>query len=298
MGSIRAVDVLMDVAYALLEQPVETTLGTSIVAGTRTVTPGSMRGIYAGAKLVVGPVASIEQITVSSITSTTFTATFANDHSDTDRLYGATFPNGQDDHELFSQDEMLGYLVDVESDFLLKTEVVMNSHSVAATTNEATHSRASSAIKVIRVAFDGVTLSPTTMKDLDLLQPGLTVASGTPRYWYQDNLPSTVFGMAKIPDSDDTVSQYFVQGVTPGGMTLVSSLTVPDPLSMYLKYGVLARAWSKTGDSADPRRAEYCQKRFEFGVLLVARFIMGLQAHGTREARPVPKYNPLAVADA
>lgn len=58
---------------------INTTLGTAIAAGTRTVTPGSMARISVGQRLIIGGAVS-EAITVIAVTSTTFTAVFAQAH--------------------------------------------------------------------------------------------------------------------------------------------------------------------------------------------------------------------------
>ncbi len=64
---------------------VDTTLGTTIAAGTRTVTPGSMANIYVGQELVIGGTVS-EMVTVTAVTATTFTAVFAQAHNNTDTV--------------------------------------------------------------------------------------------------------------------------------------------------------------------------------------------------------------------
>lgn len=58
---------------------INTTLGTAIAAGTRTVTPGSMARIYIGQNLQIGGAVS-ESVTVTAITGSTFTAVFAQAH--------------------------------------------------------------------------------------------------------------------------------------------------------------------------------------------------------------------------
>lgn len=62
---------------------VSTTSSTTITAGNGVVvTPASMANIYAGMILnIANGTGSAEDITVSSITSTTFTANFVNNHS-------------------------------------------------------------------------------------------------------------------------------------------------------------------------------------------------------------------------
>lgn len=59
---------------------INTTLGTTIAAGTRTVTPAAMTGIYVGQRLRIGG-AVHESVVVTAITSTTFTAVFAQAHN-------------------------------------------------------------------------------------------------------------------------------------------------------------------------------------------------------------------------
>jgi hypothetical protein len=60
---------------------ISTTLGTAIAAGSRTVTPASMARIYAGQRLYINQNATgAESVIVTAVTSTTFTALFANAH--------------------------------------------------------------------------------------------------------------------------------------------------------------------------------------------------------------------------
>lgn len=65
---------------------VSTTLGTAIVAGTRTVTPASMNSIYKGRRLIIG--GTTETIIVTNVTTATFTAVFANNHGSSDSVTG------------------------------------------------------------------------------------------------------------------------------------------------------------------------------------------------------------------
>lgn len=59
-----------------------TSSSTTISAGTATVTPASMASIYVGSQLnFSGGTGSSETVVVTAVTSTTFTATFANGHS-------------------------------------------------------------------------------------------------------------------------------------------------------------------------------------------------------------------------
>lgn len=65
-----------------------TTIAGSFSSGAQTVTPASMSGISTGTKLLVDPDTTPEWVTVSSTTTTTFTATFANAHGAGVRVLG------------------------------------------------------------------------------------------------------------------------------------------------------------------------------------------------------------------
>lgn len=76
-------------------QLVNTTASTAITGGqSNTVAPASMAGITQGLLLVVyGGAGTAEEVVVTSVTATTFTATFANSHSGT---YNITSKKGVD----------------------------------------------------------------------------------------------------------------------------------------------------------------------------------------------------------
>lgn len=58
-----------------------TSIVAAIAAGTQTVTPASMAGIYAGTVMTVDVGVNCETVSVASVTGTTFTATFRKPHS-------------------------------------------------------------------------------------------------------------------------------------------------------------------------------------------------------------------------
>lgn len=77
-------ELFRDVVAPNLTGGVETTATTDIAAGAAVqVTPASMTGIVVHAKLVIDVADATELITVRSVTGTTFTAVFANDHPST-----------------------------------------------------------------------------------------------------------------------------------------------------------------------------------------------------------------------
>lgn len=68
---------------------VDTTYGSGITAGARTITPVSMAGIYEGMDLVItGGGGTSEMVTVTGVTGSTFDATFAKTHTATVTIKG------------------------------------------------------------------------------------------------------------------------------------------------------------------------------------------------------------------
>lgn len=59
---------------------IDTTVSASIAAGSQTVTPADMTGVYIGQKLVIDDGSNSEIVEVTDISASTFTATFANSY--------------------------------------------------------------------------------------------------------------------------------------------------------------------------------------------------------------------------
>lgn len=71
---------------------VNTNSASTVTAGSFTVTPASMANIVVGSQLVFsGGTGATETVTVSAVTPTTFTATFANGHSGAYTIVSAPF---------------------------------------------------------------------------------------------------------------------------------------------------------------------------------------------------------------
>ncbi len=71
---------------------INTSIAANISAGAQTVTPGSMSGIAVNRLLWIGTGGSQEQVAVTGVTASTFTATFANSHTGSSAVTGASTP--------------------------------------------------------------------------------------------------------------------------------------------------------------------------------------------------------------
>jgi len=312
LSTITIEQILEDVSFTLVEPIVNTTLGTGFaVPGSVAVTPGSMAGIYTGAQLIIalGQVTQ-EQVTVTGVTSTTFTAVFLNPHLGTDSVIGATFPSGQTVNPLFTQNEIIGYLADVQNDFLLKTRCIFEvtgsdvtptpPGNIALVVNNRFYPQPSQVIRVERVAavIPGqltTDLYDTTQSDLDLDNSDWPANSNLPKRWFRDQIDTAKIGLDPSPNVGGSLELWYSKrGPTGdvGNLKLYSLLLIPDVMSHYIKYGILAKCWSKDGETRDPMRSEYCKKRFEFGVVLVQRFMEGI---GLDTGAAQQSFSPMAV---
>jgi len=312
--SLQFNDILQDVSYVLVETVVNTTLGTSIPAGSQTVTPGSMDGIYQGAILQVGG-ASPEQVTVTAVTATTFTAVFANSHLNTDPLTGATFPSGQPNAPLFTQTEMIEYLSEVQNDFLLKVRPLYAISLVSVTPGIRFYSQPATAIRVERIAvpieIEGYGEGPygempygggfeilqelyeTSQSNLDLIDPLWPEDQGTPRDWFRDQIATGMFGFHPLPSTNLAAEVWYSYRGQTSSNTMDTLLLVPDVFGHFLKYGVLNRAFSKDGEFRDPKRADYCMKRYQLGIFLALKFMSGAGVNMDRGAIQDTDFQPM-----
>lgn len=283
MGLITANFVLGIVSNSLIEYVVSTTLnpaGGAVAPGIQTVTPGSMKGIYQGAMLIVGTGGSKEVITVTSVTTATFTATFVKAHVNTDPVSGATFSSGQPTTPLWTQQEMLNYLASVQNEFLCAVRPVYKIATQTLAFGIAAYPNPADAIRVERISVAGTELWNCTQTDIDW-QGGYSSRAGQqPQYWYQDKVGPFNFAVDPIPQVGAVARIFYSQLGSPT-LGLADTLTVPDIFWPALKWGCLALAWSKDGEQKDLNRSSICQNKFVLWQLLGSKFLEGLDARFT-----------------
>jgi hypothetical protein len=295
MGLILANDILMDVSYVLVSAVVNTTnIGTTIDGGTvNAVTVSSVVGMYPGAQIVVGANGSGTQevVTIATVGPGGFTALFVNNHPVGEPIFGATFPEGQPDHILFTQAEMLAYLVEVENDFLLKTRCIYNNLQTPLTPASRFYAQSADAVRLERIGLLSSVatvlsiqeVQNSTQTDLDLENSLWEQENGPPQQWFQDQIDTAEYGFYPLPIQADTIELFYSQKDV-NLTTLLSPLLVPDILSHYMKYGVLARASSKDGEQKNPLLTEFTSKVYDYGIFLTQRFMNSTDVPNPKEA--------------
>jgi hypothetical protein len=293
-------DVLTNVSYVLIEPVVNTKLAGGVASGIQVATPVSMANIYLGAQLVIAD--PIEAVTVTAVTATTFTAKFANSHSLGAGVMAATFPTGQGVDPLFTQNEMLAYVAQAQNEYLLYVRCVFEAVEETINATQRYYTDPSDAIRIERISTVSANevvneLWNTSQRSLDLENPNWPADRATfPSTWFQDALQTSQHGYYPLPQTKTTSSLYYSQR---GSLTLglADLLLLPDVFVHYLKYGVLMRCFLKDGEMRDPTRAEYCKKRFDFGVMVGVRFMYAMEAM-IQESDTVPKFSPMPIPGA
>ena len=294
-GLLIVNDLLTDVSFALVEPVVSTILNTPVVvAGINTITPLSMVGICAGSEMIIrssvldAPNQPDEAVLVTSTTATTYTASFLYPHVATDAVQGAMFPSGQLDHPLFNQQEMFKYVIDVQNDFLLKVKPLYVVGTVNLTTNQPTYPVPTDSIQIERIAVEGRELYNVAQSDVDWVDPAWMQLSIKVDSWYQDNLNFATFGISPPPPTNLVAELFYSQKLPLNTtITVLSPLLVPDVMVWILKYGILARAWSKDGEQRDLARAAAAQQIYDMFVLVSQKFLMGVAARMNRSDETV-----------
>jgi hypothetical protein len=294
------------VSYALIE-PIVNTTAILIVGGNPGVTmftPGSMLGIYTGALLILDTGSNQEVVSVSATTTLTFTATTTIAHSTGVAIVGATFPSGQTDAPLFTQVEIIGYINDAQTDFLLDVRPLYEVQTVPVNAAQRFYTQPGDCIRLERIAINPdpgsyqsttMDLYETAQSSLDLSDPYWQGSQGLPLQWFRDQINNAQYGYAPLPSANYAAELWYSQNALVANNTLTTAILVPDLFAYAMKYSVLAKAWSKDGETRDPMRVEFCQKKAQFITMLAVKFMNGAGVNMPTGTRGDPDFSPMPV---
>jgi len=115
-------------------------------------------------------------------------------------------------------------------------------------------------------------LYESSQETLSMNQPNWSSQGPQPLQWYEDRTGIYGWGVAPPPQGN-----YFVELLCSvrgsESLGLLSGFMVPDACVVYIKYKALEYAWTKDGVQRSPSMARYCKGRFDFGVMLLDRFL-------------------------
>ena len=265
-GFLRVIDRLQDASYALFEPVVNQEFPSTITAGTRTIVVYDP-SIYVDCQLVCGVTgANLEVITVTAVTSSSFTATFANAHQVGEQILGATFPVRYPTDPLFTQDEMLAYISTATNDFLTDVPLVYGIADLTVSPTGQNTPLPADSLFPVRIAYEDYPLRETSQSNLDAMYPiwsqqGLS----QPRVYFRDKIPIQNVGI--WPRMGDTVNLECVYAQRQAEtMGWGDGFFLPDCLTQYILYRTLSFAFSKDGEARSPGLAKYFASRYQFGV--------------------------------
>jgi|SRR5215467_5014158 len=108
----------------------------------------------------------------------------------------------------------------------------------------------------IHVSYATVPLRPATTIEMEARDEEFETTAGPPDHWYEDNLDSTLIGLAPVPDS--AASLPMVCSVYPPDLDGINTLLqAPAPVAIYLTYFVLAKAYGKESETEEPDLAQH-----------------------------------------
>lgn len=174
---------------------------------------------------------------------------------------------------LWTQTEVLQYVNQRIAQFLSATSILTEQTTIAVGGGSANATLPSTVLEVRRVAWNGSGLPRSDSWVQDQGNPGWDQTTGIP-YAYVEDGPFSI-RLIPTPTIAGTVDLLYVP--LPSAVTgTCANLPFPNMLNPYLKYGVMASMFSKQGEANDPQRAQYCEDRFQEGIIM-AKLILGLQ---------------------
>ena len=190
---------------------------------------------------------------------------------------GTTWPSA-----IWSQPEVIGYLNDVQRDFLSRTGITRAIAHFTGLANIAVYDLPANTIDLRRLAWrEGasgtgyVELARADTWEMDNGQGAWTTqAASVPSLYLTDQQPSLTVRVQPPPGDVGEAEMTLTTLGTDVGLGI--ALSVPDDWTPYLWFGVMAKMLSKDGEANDPDRAGYCSARYEEGVSLARLMVEGV----------------------
>lgn len=206
-----------------------------------------------------------------STTIATFLARIALDlHEDP-----AIFPPGR--HDLWTLNEMIGYINKAERDFLRRTGIIKSDTTVVVLPGNAIlFNKPANVMDIERISFNYKRIRRATTWDLEREDPHWRDnPNGTPRNYHEDHLPVNQFEFDHVPAQGGAYRMFSDTLPVEHTTNLAELIAVNDCWEPYIRWEVLSLALGKDGDNQDVARSNYAHQRFMLGIALAMRLVMG-----------------------
>lgn len=182
--------------------------------------------------------------------------------------------------DMFSIVEMTDALNDSQRRFLKDTALIQTRTTIAGIAGVPRYTLPTDWVETRRVTWRDIgdtdkirALTRTDAFELDRGLTDWTTDLDRPIVYHESTLPTLTLELAKAPSDVGTIGLlYTALPTTLGGSGTVMS--IPDEWTPYVKWGALAALLGQDGEGHDPERAQYCQTRYDEGVML-ARVLLG-----------------------
>lgn len=182
---------------------------------------------------------------------------------------------------LWTQQQVLNYLNERLSKFLVDTGLIYNIATISVTANINNYDLPNDLIEIRRITWSSggstYTLLRSDQFQEDANNPGWSVNAGVP-YAYVEFPTGTKLQLiiSPLPNANGTISVYYIQEpitFTPLNLT-TTYMPLPNTFCQYIKYGVMADMMKQEGEANDPQRSTYFEQRYSEGIEL-ARALLG-----------------------
>jgi hypothetical protein len=190
----------------------------------------------------------------------------------------ATFPPG--DNNLWTLEEMVGYISYAERDFLRRTGIQTVDTTVAIPPGYTlAFNKPSNIMDIERISIDYKRLRRVTSWDLEREDPTWRMhPNDRAQSYHEDHLPINSFELDNRPAAGGNL-RIFGGYLPPLHTTdLTEFIAVKDCWEQYIRWEVLALALAKDGDNQDVSRSSYAHQRYLLGASLARRMVIGTPA--------------------
>lgn len=187
----------------------------------------------------------------------------------------AIFPPGR--NNLWTLEEMVGYVSYAERDFLRRTGIEKTDAAMAiAPGNVVVFTKPLGLMDIERISFNYKRLRRVTSWDLEREDPTWrNHPNDSPQSYHEDYLPINAFELDNRPVAGGNL-RIFADTMPPDHTTNTAELiAVKDCWEQYIRWEVLSLALAKDGDNQDVPRSNYAHQRYMLGVSLAKRMVIG-----------------------
>lgn len=186
-----------------------------------------------------------------------------------------TFPPG--DNNLWTLEEMVGYISYAERDFLRQTGAESSDVTTAVPAGTTLlFTRPASVMEINRISFNYKRLRRVTSWDLERENPTWRAHPNDPAdLYHEDNLPANYFELNNRRAAGGNMRIFGT--ILPAIHTTDTTelIAVKDCWEQYIRWEVVSLALGKDGDNQDLIRAGYSHARYLFGVNLAKMMMFG-----------------------